>query len=298
MDFEDGDRSLGRLILEEEPQAAEKPTPRPPRSCVKEKWELKSEAMNIGVTHTYISHVAALSNNKILVLSKNYSGNSGVLLTASIPNSHQEQLPIPQINGLTDDVRCIAVRKDGKLLALDGRVVKVFNKQHQLLHQFTPGRGSDSQPTCLAVDDCNLIAVGYRDEDEISIHNPDGSLIRRLPAQMIEDYLTMHNHHLIYTNWPKERLVCVGFYGASLSSVDMTRNMQGGCPTGVCCDSDDSIYVAVGRYQTGDILHYSPDGKYIGCVIKGCGYPRGITFTSNGDLVVATGQSVQVYHRV
>ncbi|XP_038054670.1 E3 ubiquitin-protein ligase TRIM71-like [Patiria miniata] len=73
---------------------------------------------------------------------------------------------------------------------------------------------------------------------------------------------------------------------------------EGGCPTGVSCDSDDSIYVAVGRYQTGDILHYSPDGKYIGCVIKGCGYPRGITFTSNGDLVVATGQSVQVYHGV
>ncbi|XP_038054669.1 E3 ubiquitin-protein ligase TRIM71-like [Patiria miniata] len=66
MDFEEGDRSLGRLILEEEPKAAEKPTPRPPRSCVKEKWELKSEATNIGVTQTYISHVAALFNNKIL----------------------------------------------------------------------------------------------------------------------------------------------------------------------------------------------------------------------------------------
>ncbi|XP_038054654.1 E3 ubiquitin-protein ligase TRIM56-like [Patiria miniata] len=149
------------------------------------------------------------------------------------------------------------VSKDDELLALDGRVVKVFNKQHQLLHQFTPGRGSDSQPACLAVDDSNLIAVGY------------------------EAFNT--------------RLVCVDYYGDSVFSVDMQEE---GHPNGVCCDSDGSIYVAVDGDPTGDVLHYSPDGKYIGCVIKECDYPRGITFTSGGDLVVAAQRSVQVYHRV
>ncbi|XP_038054645.1 E3 ubiquitin-protein ligase TRIM71-like [Patiria miniata] len=41
------------------------------------------------------------------------------------------------------------------------------------------------------------------------------------------------------------------YYGASVFSVDMTSNMQGdGQPTGVCCDSDGSIFVAVCRCLT------------------------------------------------
>ncbi|XP_038054528.1 protein PML-like [Patiria miniata] len=307
MDFEEGERSLGRLILEEEPQAAAKQSLRPARSCVKEKWELKTEVKSF--KRAFIKHVAALSNKTILALSQTtpilaiVHGTSNTLFTVAIPNSHQQRIPIPQrlqINGLTNDMKCIAVSKDNKLLALDGRLVKVFNKQHQLLHQFTPGRGSDSKPTCLAVDDSNLIAVGYEGMDKISLHNPDGSLIRRLPAPMINDYLTIYNYHLIYTTRLTKRLVCVDYYGASVFSVDMTSNMQrDGLPSGVCCDSDGSIYVAVvGRYPTGDILHYSPDGKYIGCVIKDCGHPCGMTFTSDGDLVVAAEKSVQVYYRM
>ncbi|XP_038054706.1 E3 ubiquitin-protein ligase TRIM71-like [Patiria miniata] len=293
MDFEEGERSLGRLILEEEPQAAA-------RSCVKEKWELKTEVKNFELRNAFIAHVASLSSNKIFVLSKNYTGNSGALFTASIPTSYQEPSPIPQrlhINGLTDDVRCIAVSKDGKLFVLDGPEVKVFNKQHQLLHQFTPGRGSDSQPTCLAVDDSNLMAVGYKGQNEISLHNPDGSLIRRMSVPMIGNYLTVYNHCLIYTSWKNKMLVCVDYYGASVFSVDIS--IQGGWyPNGVCCGSDGNIYIAVGGYSTGFILHYSPDGKYIGCVIKGCGRPRGTTFTSDGDLVVAAEQLVKVYHQL
>ncbi|XP_038053717.1 protein PML-like [Patiria miniata] len=305
MDFEEGERSLGRLILKkEEPKAVAKQSPRPARSCVKDKWELKTEVKSFDYERTLIKQVAALSNKTILALSQTpviftlLQGTSNTLFTIAIPNSHQQLIPIPQqlqINGM----KCIAASKDDKLLALDGRLVKVFNKQHQLLHQFTPRRGSDSQPTCLAVDDSNLIAVGYEDKKEISLHNPDGSLIRRLPAPMIDDYLTMYNYHLIYTTRLTKRLVCVDYYGASVFSVDMTSSIQGSWgPTGVCCDSDGSIYVAVYGYPTGDILHYSPDGKYIGCAIKDCGHPCGMTFTSDGDLVVAAVKSVQVYYRV
>ncbi|XP_038053728.1 E3 ubiquitin-protein ligase TRIM56-like [Patiria miniata] len=298
MDFEESERSLGRLILEEEPKAAEKQSPlRPGRSCVKEKWELKTEVKNFELTWVHIAHAAACSNNKILVL----DSFNHALFTVSLTNSQHAPPHIPQrlqINGLTDAM-CIAVSKDDKLLALDGPEVKVFNKQHQLLHQFTPGRGSDSIPTCLALDGSNLIAVGYKGNDEISLHNPDGSLIRRLPAPMMGYYLTMYNYRLIYTTGLTKRLVCVDYYGTSVFSVDMISNVQA-ClyPKGVCCDSDGSIYVAVLGHPTGVILHYSPDGKYIGCVIKDCIHPHGITFTSDGDLVVAAGVSVKVYHRV
>ena len=62
-----------------------------------------------------------------------------------------------------------------------------------------------------------------------------------------------------------------------------------GALNGVCCDRDDSIHVAVSQYITssGDIQRFSPDGKYIECVIKDCSDPFGITFTPGGDLVVA-----------
>ncbi|XP_038054666.1 E3 ubiquitin-protein ligase TRIM71-like [Patiria miniata] len=49
--------------------------------------------------------------------------------------------------------------------------------------------------------------------------------------------------------------------------------------------------------RSSDILHYSPDGRYIGRVIKGCGCPQGITITSGGDLVVAARKTIQIYHR-
>ncbi|XP_038054678.1 uncharacterized protein LOC119726899 [Patiria miniata] len=289
------------LKTEEQSRGAAKQSPRPGRTCVKEKWKLKTEIKNFELSvSSFMSLVAALSNNQILALALSvpFSGERETLFTVIIPKSHQESPIIrPQINGLTN-VRCIAVSKDNKLFVIDGQKVKVFSKQHQL-HQFKPGKWLHSQPTCLAVDDSNLIAVGYDGKNEISLHNPDGSRIRRLPAPMIGDYLTMHNHHLIYTNWLNKRLVCVDYYGASVFSVDMTSNMQEGYyPNGVCCNSDASIYVAVFGHPTGDILHYSPNGKYIGCVINGCSDPRGITFTLDGDLVVAAGESVQVYHRV
>ena len=48
------------------------------------------------------------------------------------------------------------------------------------------------------------------------------------------------------------------------------------------------------KLAPGDIHHYSPDGKYIGCTIKGCVYPNGITLTPAGDLVVATHASGKI----
>ena len=81
-------------------------------------------------------------------------------------------------------------------------------------------------------------------------------------------------------------------------------DIKTGYPYGVCCDSDGSIYMYVVLCEkrtitaSDEIQHYSPDGKYIGCVIKGCGNPYGMTFTPGGDLVVATGKGVKIYHRV
>ena len=193
-------------------------------------------------------------------------------------------------------------KNDDQLIVLDSPAVKIFNKKYQLLHQFTPRRGSHCK-SCLAVDDNNLIAVGYQDKEEISLHDPDGSLIRTLPAPGIGNYLTICKQRLIYTDDQSNKLVSVDYNGDIIFSVDIISDRMSAFdydPTGVCCDRDGSIYVAASDWLTAsdEIWRFSPDGKYIECVIKDCSKPRGITFTPGGDLIVAARQSVQIYHRV
>ncbi len=86
------------------------------------------------------------------------------------------------------------VTKNGELIFLDNEAVNNISRNCHLLHQFIPGK----KPTCIAVNDNNLIAVGYRNKAKIS---PDGSLIKTLPAAEIVgllDYLdTTSQLHLL-----------------------------------------------------------------------------------------------------
>ncbi|XP_022104610.1 E3 ubiquitin-protein ligase TRIM71-like [Acanthaster planci] len=297
LDFEEGEKALGNLVLEE-PGSAAKESPGPCQSLLREihVWELKTEINNFKGKNAIIAHISTFSNNTILAL----QSTNQTFFTISSSTRPNESPPDPQrlqIKGLTK-TRCIAVNDDDKLIGLCGSCVKVFDAQHQLLHQFKPAIGLD-QPTCLAVDGSNLIAVGYEERSEISLHKLNGSLIRRLPAPMIECYLATYKQWLIYTTYWAKRLICIDYQGFTVFSTDMTDDiLEGGHPTGVCCDTDGSIYVGVSRFPAGDVLHYSPDGKYIGYIITGCIAPCDITLTSDGQLVVAAGGSVRIYHRV
>ncbi|XP_033640425.1 uncharacterized protein LOC117300752 [Asterias rubens] len=274
MDFKEGLKSLGRLVL-------------------KDKWTLKTERnkyKNIKQQMVEITacDVAAYSNSDIVVAL--WDNTSLIKIPAESNPQSYNVLQELSIQGITGPSR-VTVNKNDELIVLDRGAVKIFNRNYQLLHQFNPG----SEPSCIAVDDNNLIAVGYRTKAEISLHKPDGSIIRTLSAPGIDEYLTTHKQQLIYTNLRDNKLASVTYNGGMVFSVGIN---QSGRPRGVCCDKDGSIYVAVWRVpysSSGDIDHYSPDGKYIGCIIKDCGYPNGITFTPAGDLVVATYDSVQIY---
>ena len=311
MDFEEGERSLGRLVLEPniELKAAAEESPRSGSMCLKEKWALKIDLEKFGPKQREFKMLydVAAFNNKIIVADIEHK----LLITFSPESKHQSTI-IPQslqIKGLTNPSHVAVNKKDDQLIVLDSPAVKIFNKKYQLLHQFTPGRGSDSEPSCLAVDDNNLIAVGYINKYEISLHNPDGSFIRTLPAPGIDYHFTICKQRLIYTDYLSKKLVSVDYNGdiTCIFAVDITSDICRMsalvyCPTGVCCDRDGSIYVAVRgllfTHISGEIWRFSPDGKYIECVIKDCSPPRGITFTPGGDLVVAAYESVQIYHRV
>ncbi|XP_071803978.1 uncharacterized protein [Asterias amurensis] len=274
MDFKECQKSLGRLVL-------------------KNKWTLKTatnEYRNIELSKVGISagQVAAYSNSDIVALNK-YNGSLITIPAESNPQSTVIPQELP-IKGLTRLSR-VAVNKNDELIVLDRGAVKIFSRNYQLLHQFNPG----SKPSCIAVDDNNLIAVGYDDKAQISQQKPDGSLIRTLSAPRIGYYLTTYKQRLIYTNWFYRKLVSVTYNGEMVFSVLINES---GFPRGVCCDKDGSIYVAVWREicsSSGEIHHYSPDGKYIGCIIEDCNYPSGITITPAGDLVAVTNNSVQIY---
>ncbi|XP_071804494.1 uncharacterized protein [Asterias amurensis] len=299
MDFKEGQQSLGRLVLKDEQQVesatsaqSRKPTMQSMKHFKQDKWTLKTEINKYKkqrMVEICALVVAAYSNSDFVVsdmLSKS-------LIT--IPAESNPQSPfISQklsIQGITIRFSSITVNKNDELIVLDSGTVKIFNRDYQLLHQFNPG----GEPSCIAVDDNNLIAVGYYTKAKISLHKPDGSLIRTLPAPGIGVYLTTDKHRLIYTTLDDSKLVSVTYNGEMVFSVAFN---QSGWPHGVCCDKDGSIYVTVWREpgsSSGEIHHYSPDGKYIGCIINDCDDPSGITFTPAGDLVVATENSVQVF---
>ncbi|XP_071804532.1 uncharacterized protein [Asterias amurensis] len=298
MDFKEGQNSLGKLVLKDEQQVesatsaqARKPTFQSMKQFKQDKWTLKTEIDEYKNTKQQVDRLCALVvaaySNSDLVAIQLYNGS---LIKIPVERNPQELT----IQGLTTPSR-VAVNKNDELIVLDYTEVKIFNRNDRLLHQFNPG----SRPSCIAVGDNNLIAVGYRTKAEISLHKPDGSLIRTLPAPGIDEYLTTYKQRLIYTNSNDGRkLVSVTYNGEMVFSVDIN---QPGWPQGVCCDKDGSIYVTVRRGQyssSGDIHHYSPDGKYIGCIIKHCDDPFGLTFTPAGDLVVATYKSVQIYQHV
>ncbi|XP_071803979.1 uncharacterized protein [Asterias amurensis] len=297
MDFKEGQKSLGRLVLKDEQQVqsatsaqARKPTFQFMKHFKRNKWTLKTEMNEYKSTFQkmfkiWAEDVAAFSNSNIVAL-------GGNLITIPAESDPQSSV-IPQeltIQGLTTPSR-VAVNKNDELIVLDSETVKIFSRNYQLLHQFNPG----SEPSCIAVDDNNLIAVGYDDKAEISLHKPDGSLISTLSSPGIGGYLTTYKQQLIYTDLIGEKLVSVTYSGEMVFSVDIN---QSGWPHGVCCDKDGSIYVAVQRGQwssPGEIHHHSPDGKYIGCIIKDCAEANGITFTPAGDLVLAAQKSIQIY---
>ncbi|XP_038059085.1 E3 ubiquitin-protein ligase TRIM56-like [Patiria miniata] len=300
MEFEDGDEgSLGRLVLEETELKGKVVGEESHEE--ENKWHLKKELWTFQPDYSEFTvawYVSAFSSGKILVADINHKQ----LITCTPSPEGESKLCVNpkglEIKGLTDP-RNVAVNADDQIVVLDGPKVKVFNRNYQLLDQFTPGGGPDRQPTCLAVDkSTNLIAVGYADTELIHLHDPKGSFIKMLPAPMINSYLTISRKRLIYTNWGKKKLLSMDYNGGIIFSVDISNDMPDWGPMGVCCDNEGSIYVAVcGDWPSlGEILHFGPDGMFIGRAIKGHSNLRDITVTPDQDLVVAAVESVKIYH--
>ena len=265
---------------------------------LKEKWIAKS---NSNVTGEFI---ASLSTCDVVVVNKGQKK-----LTKLSPDSKVlHECTIGQLEGkdLSEAMQPtnFKVNKDDQLILLLGSEVKIFNKEYQLLRQFTPGEESDidATPTCLAVDDSNLVVVGYKDQGKISLHNPDGSFIKTLPAPSIENYMTVSSRCIMYTNFTERKLAGVDYEGNIRFTVLI---YQGQAPRGLVCDKAGDIYVVTTSNQmhnyygtTHQIHHYSAEGKYIGVLVSDQSNHCDITFTPNGQLAVTGSSLTSIYNKV
>ncbi|XP_071789064.1 uncharacterized protein [Asterias amurensis] len=294
-DLEDDQKSFGRLRIKEK-QKQKEATFAAATACkprTKLTWTLKTEMTRCINSDQQKQTICALDaasycNSDVVVC--NYNGT----LIKVFASSNQSKV-IPKelsIAGLNNPSR-VTVNKKDELIVVDNTAVRIFNRKYIGLHQFTHMHPF-FQPSCIAVDDDNLISVGYEFQGEINQHKSDGSLIRTLPAPGINNNLTVHKRQLIYTKTKNgKQIVSIDYNGGIVFSVDINQSTW---PCGLCSDKDGSIFVAVfDKSSSSKIQHYSHDGEYMGCIIKGCARPNALTITPAGDLVVASGESIQVY---
>ncbi|XP_038064683.1 tripartite motif-containing protein 3-like [Patiria miniata] len=197
---------------------------------------------------------------------------------------------------------------DNRLVVVDStQYVKMF-KDNKLLFQFPTVPQSEVDDTqvglcSVAVRKNGAILVGDVERLVWTEHNPtNGEILRTRPLHTAPHYLTVDDatdrvvacdHGLDI----QEVYVCKR-KGTPLFTIKPTIN---GKPvqhcTGVFCDTS-GIYIAVrNEHRTGHIHHYDVDGIFLDCLVQGLFDPRGITFTSNGQLAVAEWNAIKMYHK-
>ncbi|XP_071788334.1 E3 ubiquitin-protein ligase TRIM71-like [Asterias amurensis] len=267
------------------------------------KWKLKKSIMTFRVmeeekTLRCANGVAAFSNNDIILADI----KNKVLVEISESKPQPEQL---DIRGLKNPQR-IAVNKDDQLIVIDHQEVKIFNRQYELLCRFKPERGkvSNRTLTCLAVDENNLIAVGYSNKkkglEQISLYEPNGDFKRILPAPGIGNFLMIQTQLCIY--WNGDKLHTMDYNGKTVCSTNIGRSGKPPfCPTGMCFIRGIGFYIATRNSspsEPGEIHQVYPADQQTECVIQDCRHPQGMTVTQDGQLVVADEDSLKIFRRL
>ncbi|XP_038062666.1 E3 ubiquitin-protein ligase TRIM56-like isoform X2 [Patiria miniata] len=184
--------------------------------------------------------------------------------------------------------------------------VKVFKSDNTLAYEFPTVPPSEVGKTAVdlksvAVKNDGTIAVGDVARMVLTVHSPtDGELLHTIPVKIRPYSLAFDsNAQVIISDYTSHTVDIAGDNGTSKCTIKPTINGQ---PVkqcnGVCTDST-GIYVAMHKGDnTGHIHHYDPQGGFLKCIARGLHYPKGITFTSDGQLAVADYYRVKMYHQV
>ncbi|XP_038062724.1 tripartite motif-containing protein 3-like [Patiria miniata] len=201
-----------------------------------------------------------------------------------------------------------ATRSDNRLVVVEEGAshVKVFNSDNTLAYKFPTVPPSEVGKTTVnlqsvAVKNDGTIAVGDVARMVLTVHSPtDGELLHTIPVKIKPYFLAFDsNDRVIISDFSSQTVDIAGGNGTTKRTIKPTINGQ---PVrncfGVCTDSS-GIYVAMHNGgNTGHIHHYDPQGGFLQCIAQGLYIPRGITFSSDGQLAVADYNSVKMYHHV
>ncbi|XP_038056020.1 E3 ubiquitin-protein ligase TRIM71-like [Patiria miniata] len=272
--------------------------------CVSEKWQLKEVFGKKGTgdgEFDFARAVASVTNGDIVVTDTHLKrvslfSSTGRYKTSVAQGDARHQLEAPY---------GIAVTHDDLLFVTDKKKVKVFDTELHFVHEFTPSADdadelSESDLKAVAVDS-QRVAVVDRGRKVISVHNLDGSLIASISNSMVDFDLAISNFGcLVFTNYEGQSLLCIDFKGKEMFRVKTFMNGKAANPTGVLCDDDETIYVAVHYGNTGgfEVQRYDSNGAFIATVARGLYNPLEMAFTPAGDVVIADAHSVKIFERM
>ncbi|XP_038054327.1 tripartite motif-containing protein 2-like [Patiria miniata] len=270
--------------------------------CDSEKWQLKGEFGKRGTgdgEFEYAVDVACFSNGDIAVTDTTQKRLSLFTSTGQFKSSVPQG---PDCDQLNNPWR-VAVSSEDLLFVTDKKKVKVFDAELEFVCEFTEGLSEISEIalTGIAVDN-QRVAVADDGRKIISVHNLNGSLIAMISNEMVKNYVAISNkEHLIFTNYQEKRMLCVDFEGSEVFNVMTELNGEPASPTGVLCDDDDSIYVAVHEskaFGADEVQKYDSGGAFTSTVAHGLHMPFQMAFTPAGDVVIADKHSVKIFERM
>ncbi|XP_038062457.1 E3 ubiquitin-protein ligase TRIM56-like [Patiria miniata] len=268
------------------------------------KWEICREfgpgefsgAQDVTATQPREIAVADYYNNRVVICS-----NEG---------QHKGTIPV-QGKFLSFPWAVAAIRNpEQRLLVLErgSKYVKMFNmKDNTLVMQFPTVSKHQVDKTNMNLSSLavtkNSILVGDTYNMVWTEHKPtDGEFLHTIPVQTPPHYLAVDDNtdRVVVSGGETKKVVVGDSKGRTIWTINPTINGEpvGNCK-GVCCDSS-GIYLVVdqGESDTGHIHHYDLDGRFLDCLAQGLYSPRGITFTSGGQLAVADYFSIKMYHKV
>ena len=195
--------------------------------------------------------------------------------------------------------RGIAVNSCGEYYVVDGtKSVKVFNSNGRFKRTFGTN-AENSRPTCIAVDTNDRVLLGDKNAMMLTLHTPEGVLIRRIKIYAKPNFLAVNTKGDIFiSDHGTGRVYAIDAQGTPIFTMDTVIEGIRYKAMGICCDVTDEIYIALhsgNEKGTYAVCRFSSRGKLLGRVANDLWNPVGLCFTPLEKLMVADDSSVKQY---